>query len=73
MPNDEYLDIGAGWKKTTKAGQPMISVSLKTEALKKALELAGDVEKISAIMLENKKTKDTQPDYRISVKVDLPF
>jgi uncharacterized protein (DUF736 family) len=63
------VEIGAGWTKESKKGNPYISVSIDMDKLNKTLKM--DQTKVNAVMMENKyKEKDTQPDYKISVRTD---
>ena len=75
----KYLYIGAAWKKKGKNGT-FLSFSVDKEKVAQAP--ADDKGRIQATLYENnKKTKDSQPDYNLAVKVedssdnsgDLPF
>lgn len=63
------VEIGAGWTKESKAGNPYISISIDMDKLNKILKL--DQTKVYAMLMENqKRNTEKSPDYRLSVQVD---
>lgn len=63
------VDIGAGWTKESKNGNPYISLSIDMDKLNKILVM--DQTKVNALLMENKNKKsEKHPDYRLSVRVD---
>lgn len=63
------VEIGAGWTKESKSGNPYISISIDMDKLNKTLKM--DQTKVNALIMENKNKKEQKhPDYKISVRVD---
>lgn len=59
-----FKDLGAFWRKADKNGDPYFSGTLNVEELVKA----GPQARIN--VRRNQKTRDTQPDYTLSLAID---
>ena len=66
--NENSIQAGAAWVKTSKNGNEYLSVSLDLPELLKALGVDPEgLEKVSLMMFPNtKKSADNQPDYRLT-------